>query len=38
MIPFMFINSVKAESIEFNNNNDYTSHLSVQEVFTKLLY
>lgn len=38
MIPFMFINSVKAESIEFNNNNDYTSHLSVQEVFTNKDY
>lgn len=34
----MFINSVKAESIEFNNNNDYTSHLSVQEVFTNKDY
>lgn len=38
MIPFMFISSVKAESIEFNNNNDYTSKLSVQEVFTNKDY
>lgn len=38
LIPFMFISSVKAESIEFNNNNDYTSKLSVQEVFTNKDY
>lgn len=33
MIPFMFISSVKAESIELNNQNGYTSGLSLQEVF-----
>ncbi len=33
IIPFMFISSVKAESIEFNNQNSYTSGLSLQEVF-----
>ena len=33
MIPFMFISSVKAESIELNNQNGYTSGFSLQEVF-----
>lgn len=34
----LFSINVKAESIEFNNNNDYTSKLSVQEVFTNKDY
>lgn len=38
MIPFMFISSVKAESIELNNSNSYTSHMSVQELFTNKDY
>lgn len=38
MIPFIFISSVKAESIELNNNNNYTSDMSVQEVFTNKDY
>lgn len=38
IIPFMFISSVKAESIELNNNNDYTSHTSVQDIFTNKDY
>lgn len=38
MIPFMFISSVKAESIEFNNSNSYTSDMSVQELFTNKDY
>lgn len=38
MIPFMFISSVKAESIELNNSNSYTSNMSVQELFTNKDY
>ncbi len=38
MIPFMFISSVKAESIELNNSNSYTSDMSVQELFTNKDY
>lgn len=38
MIPFMFISSVKAESIELNNSNVYTSNMSVQELFTNKDY
>lgn len=33
IIPFMFINNVKADTVEFNNQNGYTSGLSLQEVF-----
>lgn len=38
IIPFMFISSVKAESIELNNNNNYTSNMSVQDIFTNKDY
>lgn len=38
MIPFMFISSVKAESIELSNSNSYTSNMSVQELFTNKDY
>lgn len=38
LIPFMFISSVKAESIELNNSNVYTSNMSVQELFTNKDY
>lgn len=38
MIPFMFISSVKAESIELSNSNSYTSDMSVQELFTNKDY
>lgn len=38
IIPFIFISSVKAESIELNNNNDYTSNMSVQDIFTNKDY
>lgn len=33
IIPFLFINNVKADTVEFNNLNGYTSGLSLQEVF-----
>lgn len=38
IIPFMFISSVKAESIELSNSNSYTSDMSVQELFTNKDY
>lgn len=38
IIPFMFISSVKAESIQLNNNNNYTSNMSVQDIFTNKDY
>lgn len=34
----LFSINVKADTVEFNNNNDYTSHMSVQEVFTNKDY
>lgn len=33
IIPFMFINNVKADTVEFDNHNGYTSELSLQEIF-----